>query len=187
MLDEKFHKKILVVLTLVTIVLFGAIYFAYKEIKSKNIEIAMFEQDINLKNNQYESNVSMQRLVESIKPDVDKINNSIVNEKGDVEFIESLERIARGHKLEIKIDSLNLVTDPKNASSTVSALRVKAKAEGLWTDLYVFLEEIESLPIKVKINRFTMQSGAELDFNPKPNDLNKVWSANFEITVLKYK
>lgn len=184
----KLFKKIIIVLSLSVIILFGAIYFVYAEIRSKNQKIFSFEQELQMKNNKYDYLVSMQKLVENIEPDIQKINNSIVSKSGDVGFIENLEAMARSHDLDIKIDSLNLVSDPKAPQSTLNTLKIKAKADGSWSNVYIFLSELESSPFKIKIDKFAIISGEELVLDStKAGSPSKKWQTSFEISVLEYK
>ena len=187
--QSKLLKKLIGILIVVLLMLFAAIYFVYGDIKSKNEKILQVEHSVNLKSTQYDYLISMQKFIENTKPEIEKINSSIVSSNGDVDFIENLEARARSHNLKIEIESLTLVSsDTKNSSSSISTLKIKAKADGLWSNVYTFISEIESLPYKIKINKFSLSSNANL-INSLENttDESKNWRANFEISVLKYK
>lgn len=180
--------KIIVGLSIVGIVLLGMLYFVYSEIKSKNQKISIIEQELLSKKNKYDHLVSMQKLVKDIEPDVKKIEESIIPKSGDVDFIESIEALARSNDLSIQIETLNLVSDPKVASSTVSTLKIKAKTDGTWLNTYVFLSEIESSQIKLKINKLALTSSEDLVLSGTTlGTQGKKWQANFEISLLEYK
>lgn len=179
-------KKVIGFLGLVSLVLFGAIYFVYNQIKSKSEKIAIVEHDLSQTNNRYDYLVSTQRLISDIAPQIEKASNSIVSKNGDVSFIENLESLAKSYNLQIQIDSLNIAVDSKAGSSTPATLKIKAKTEGSWTNSYLFLSEIESMPIKIKINRFAFDADEDI-----PSDGSKIsvktWKTSFEISVLKYQ
>ena len=179
-------KKIIGALSLTSIILFGAIYFVYNQIKTKNENILNIEQDLSSKNTKHDYLISLQKLVESIDPEIKKVESSIVPKAGDVAFIEELELLARNSNLIIEIESLNLTSDPKNDSSPLATLKVKVKATGLWSDVYKFTYEMESLKYKIKINKFTLANKEELT-SVRTTSQNKEWQANFEISVLEYK
>lgn len=186
--QASFLKKVIAFLSLVSLALFGAIYFVYQEIKIKNEKVSSVEQDLSQKSTRYDYLLSTKKLIENIELDIKKIDNSVVGKSGDVAFIEDLELLAKSNGLKIEIESLNLENDSKNASSTITTLKVKAKTEGDWVGMYSFVSEIESLPIKIKINRFALITEGELTSSQaKPVDQNKNWQGSFEISVLKYK
>ncbi len=184
--QSRLFIKIIGVLALSSLSLFGVIYFVYIEIKEKNEKILTVDQDISTQNSKRDYLVLAQKLIEDIEPDIAKINNSIVNSNGDVAFIENLESIARSYNLSIQIESLTIENDPKNESNPVSTLKIKAKIDGSWANAYVFLSELESLPFKLKINKFNFISSGEVLSVDKTSS-NIGWQALFEISVLKYK
>lgn len=179
-------KKVIAFLSLATLFLFGAIYYVYSDIRSKNETILTVEQDLSSKNQKHEYLMSLQNLVDSIDPQVTKIESSIIPKSGDVAFIEELESLGRGEGLLVEIDSLNLVGDPKISSSTLAVLKVKFRATGDWAEVYKFASMIESLKYKIKINKFTLSSREELMATKNP-DGSKDWQGVFEISVLEYK
>lgn len=179
-------KKIIGALSLTSIVLFGAIYFVYNQIKTKNEKILNIEQDLLSKNTKHDYLISLQKLVESIDPEIKKVESSFIPKGGDVAFIEELELLARNSNLNVEIESLNLTSDPKNDSSPLATLKVKAKASGLWSDIYKFIYEMESLKYKIKINKFSIFNKQELT-SIRDIKQNNEWQINFEISVLEYK
>jgi len=184
--QSKLFIKIILLLIICTLSLFGVIYFVYFEIKEKNEKIMNVEQDISTQNSKHDYLVSAQKLIEDIEPDIAKIGDSIVSSNGDVAFIENLEFIARSYDLSIQIDSLTIEDDLKNESNPISTLKIKAKINGSWTNTYVFLSELESLPFKLKINKFNLISSGEVS-NVDKTSSNIDWQALVEISVLKYK
>lgn len=186
--QSKLFKKIIIGLSLISTALFVLIYFVYLDIKAKNEKISLVEQELASKNNRYDYLVSMQKLVQDIEPDIKKIDESIISKSADVDFIENLEALARSRDLTIQIFSLNLVADSKLSSSTVSTLKIKAKAEGSWASVYTFLSELESLPFKVKINQFSIISNDNLALSRAGSlTQEQKWQATFDISVLEYK
>lgn len=185
--QTKSFKKIIILLVLICISLFMVMYFVYVEIRSKNLNVSKVEQDLSQKNTRYDYLLSMQKLVKESEVDIKKIDNSIVPKSGDVAFIEKIESLAKNHDLSISIESLNLTSDIKNDSS-IATLRIKATVEGLWLNMYLFASELESLPIKIRINKFLLKNKDELPTDKtKLGSLGKVWRGSFEISVLEYK
>lgn len=181
-------KKIIVVLSMFSVLLFVAMYFVYAEIRSKNEKVSTVEQDLSQKNTRYDYLLSMQKLVKDSEADIKKIDDSVVAKSGDVAFIEQIESLAKNHNLNISIESLNLTSDPKLENTSIATFKIKASVDGLWSDIYMFTSEIESLPIKVKINKFSLKNKDEIPSDrTKAVGLGKSWRSSFEISVLEYK
>ena len=90
--------------------------------------------------------------------------------------------------LNIQIESLNLTSDPKAESSSVSTLKIRARVEGLWADVYAFASKIESLPVKIKVNKFSLENIDKIPVDrSKIEGIGKEWRGSFEISVLEYK
>ncbi|HRH27081.1 MAG TPA: hypothetical protein PLZ99_02900 [Parcubacteria group bacterium] len=184
--QSNFFKKIIVGLSLLSLLLFGVIYYVYREIRIKNETILTIEQDLNSKSTKHEYLASLQKLFESIEPKINKVESTIIPKQGEVAFIEDLESMARNLNIDITIDSLNLSSDTKSSTTTLSVLNVRAKYSGSWPNVYRFISEMESQEYKVKINRITLSNQEELTATRNPNT-HKNWQGVFEISVLEYK
>ena len=160
-------------------------YFIFRDIQSKNEHLSAFTHDLSLQMNKEEYLTSTEKKIQNINTDINNINNSIISHSGDVEFIENLESIAHNNNLSINIESLVFEDNPKFAPALVTIFKIKAKTTGGWVGTYRFLNQIESLPFKVKINNYAFISGAEESESSKKID--NVWQSMFEISVLKYK
>lgn len=179
-------KQTISILSLAVLALFAAQYFLYRDIKTKNEKVGTLEHELSLQNNRQDYLISMQRLIQSMSGDIESINNSIVPADGDVEFIENIESIGKNNGLKVTIDSLVFEDDPSYKNANVTGLKVKAKTSGSWSGTYAFLTELESLPVKVKINRFAL-SNVSSDAGIDTKKTGQIWQTGFEIVVLKYK
>ena len=186
MKKNKQFKGIIIILSLIIFVLFGAYYFLYLEIKQKNENIAILQSNLSMQDNKQEYVLSTQRILQNMKLDIDNINSSIVSKEGDVGFIEGLESLARENNIKITIDSLLFEDQAAFNPAAVTSLRVKAKIEGDWSGVYTFLSELESLPYKVKMDKVSIENGdAEADLSVVTPSTG--WQGFFELHVLKYK
>jgi len=185
--NNKSYKKILVVLDLCVIGLFVFHYFMLIDIKNKNEKLSVFLSDLSLQENIDDYTKTTNKIIENLSSDMDSVNNYIISNSGDVEFIESLESMADSNGLTIKISTLGFEEDVKLKPSNITILKMKADIEGSWKGMYMFLEQLESLPFKTKISQFnfTNSSGS---FGSDVNKSNiRQWRGSFEIRVLKYK
>ena len=123
--------------------------------------------------------VSMQNMVKNTDSDTALINNSIVQKNEDIKFIEDIERIARNNGVDIKIDDLSFRDNLSVKLSEFTMLNARVTIDGSWNGIYSFLFELESLPFKIKIDKFVFIHG-DIEASNK-------WQGVFEIGVLKYK
>lgn len=176
-------KKILiVVIILETIVILGY-YLLFSKIIDKNKNISFLKNNLAMQIDRQQYMLSMRKNFRSTDSDITKINQSIVDKEEDVSFIENIENIARRNNLSIKIESLYLKNDPSFPNDLV-ILSARITIVGGWQGLYSFLNEIESLPTKIKINKLAITKNMDAQ-----NDSIKIgdWQGVFEINVLKYK
>lgn len=182
-------KKIIIVLGILIVALFGVYYLVYRDIAHKNEHISSLLSGLSLENGKQEYLATTTAFLDSIAPDVANIKNSILSSDGDVKFIEDIERIARADGLSINIDSLSFQEDPVATANGVVVLNLKAKTTGSWAATYTFLKQIESLPLKVKVKSFGLSDtigDISIDASEPPKPTDK-WQSSFEINVLKYK
>ncbi len=187
MQNNKFLKIILFVLGLAVLLVFVLYYFVYEDIKSKNQHVSTLSNDLSSQSAKRDYLILTQKVIQNIGIDINRINNSIIAKDGDVKFIENLESIARQNGLTMTIDSLVLADNPEFASSSITTLQIRAKTKGNWSGNYKFLVELESLPIKIRVNKFDLSNTAvETGSDVKKAGVG-IWQSTFEISVLKYK
>lgn len=188
MYSINFLKKILVILGVLILAIFVSYYFVYREVRFRDETYQTLLRDLSFQDAKQEYLISTQRTMEGLLLDINHINDSVVSKEGDVEFIETLETIAKESGLTIEIDSLVLSNDPTLVPDSVDILKVKAKTKGSWANSYLFLSRLESLPFKLKIDSFGLSNTlAEVVLANKKVVKNSIWQSVFEISVLKYK
>lgn len=188
MYKTKLTKKFPALVALIVIVLFIAQYFLYIDIKKRNQNASSLSNELSLQINKEDYMISTGKIIQNISGDLNKVHRSIVSSTGDVEFIESLERMAERNNLSVSIDSLYLDVNPKATSSPITPLKMKLKTAGRWSGIYKFLKELESMPVKVKINSYSfMSENSNVSSQDSIVPPSGKWESNVDITVLKYK
>lgn len=180
-------KKILLVIGILILIIFVSYYFIYKEIRFKDETYQTLLRDLSFQDAKEEYLISTEKTVDSLISDISRVNDAIVSKDGEVEFIETLESIAKESGLSIEIDSLVFSNDETIVSESVGVLKVKAKTKGSWVGSYIFLSRLESLPLKLKINSFGLSNSLSENVVGKKIIRSSVWQSVFEISVLKYK
>lgn len=187
MKNSKSFKKIIFLLSVFTLFLFVAQYFVYRDIKIKNQKISVAERDLLLQEGRQEYLISTEKLISAIGPDLQKIDNSILAQDGEVTFINSLEDLAAKNKLKFEPEFLGSDENDATLKNTnIKTFTIRAKISGSWSDTYTFISELESNPIKIKINNLSI-SNISSDSGIDVKKFGPRWQSVFEIVVLKYK
>jgi len=176
---RKNNFQIIILLVIVVLVLAAAKIFLLWDIRHKNQQISLMDYEIQSSGTVEQNTIVMQHMIQAASPNIALVNSSSIASDGDIAFIENLESLARSNGLDIQIDSLLFESSATLASSSMTAFKVKAETKGSWAGTHKFLIEMESLPIKIKINNFST--------SVDPEDANRVWQSSFEIKALKYK
>ncbi len=187
MSNIKSLKIILGILCVLVLAVFVSYYFVYREIRFRDETYQNLLKDLSLQDTKQDYLISTQKTVDGLVLDINQINNSIISKDGEVEFIESLEAMAKESGLSIEIDSLSLENNEKLSPDSIDILSVKARTRGSWAANYLFLSRLESFPFKVKINKFGLSNSVAEVVSGKRIVKTSVWQSVFEIDVLKYK
>ena len=188
-MNREFSKKKLIVPGVFVLILCVLFYIVFKEIKDKNENISKLRDELLFQTKKQDYMISMQKTIQNANSDISTINNSIVPNDGDVKFIEDLEKMAKDNKLSIDISSLTIEDSSLLTKNSLTILRIKANIKGGWSGTYVFLAEIEALPFKVKIDKFSLNNVKNED-SPEakvPAVSTGEWQSSIEMRVLKYK
>ncbi len=181
-------KKILIVLGILILAIFVSYYFIYKEVRFRDETYQTLLRDLSFQDSKQEYLISTQKIVDGLVLDINHVNDTIVPKEGEVEFIESLEIMAKESGLSIEIDSIVFSNDATIISESIDVLKIKAKTKGSWEDNYLFLSRLESLSLKLKIDSFGLSNTlADVVLTNKKVIKTSVWQGVFEISVLKYK
>jgi hypothetical protein len=128
----------------------------------------------------------MQNILDSLSSDINGISGSIVAKGQDVDFVEYLESVSKISGVDLNIENLSYEDHPVLKNTNITTLKIKANTDGTWKSVYSFLAQLESLPYKVKINKFAMVNVPD-DSENKGKIVKSHWKSSFEIIVLKYK
>ncbi len=183
-------KRILIILLFCCFIFaMGSVqYYTFMDIKERNEHTSALTQESTSEVERQQYVISLRKTVEDVSVDIARLNNSFVKSEENVAFIENLEAIAKEYGLSFSIDSLTVDDDPLLNSAGMIILQVKAKTEGNWLGTYKFLLRLESLPTKIKINKFGI-AGVRSDTQVAGKKIKTevLWHSAFEINVLKYK
>jgi hypothetical protein len=177
-----FFKKILLLEILAVILAAVSIFFVFNYLKKMNQSSSIFDNKLEQVRNDVTHASSVKRNLNNNAADISKINDSVLSADEDVHFIESLEAIAAKYGLKMKINSLSFDDNPAIKSENLTFFVIKGTTSGSWNGIYYFLAALEALPVKTRIDNFSMQTVSD-----GPDVSNYIWQASFEFVVLKEK
>lgn len=181
MKNSQDFKKILAVLSISALAIFALHYFTYVDIKTKNESISGLQYDLSTKASKQDYLISTERSLDKFAVELGLAQSSVVSKEEEIKFIEKIESIARNNGLTIDISSLAL-TSEELPSPDLIVLKIQVTTNGSWRGHYMFLAEVESLPLKLKVSRSSLvRTGVGINLT------DGGWSNNIDISVLKYK
>lgn len=180
-------KKTIIILTLCVLLLAVVQYFVMRDIKMKNENISNMSIDLDFQTDREEYILSTGKIIQNIDSDLKKIDDSIISSSGDAKFLEGLESMAKVDNIDLSIEALSLEDIGKSTTSPIMVFKIKAKTvDGSWSGTYKMLKQLESMPVKVKINSFNFYNSATPSSDSK-EVYKPQWQSKFDINVLKYK
>jgi hypothetical protein len=185
--NKKLLKGILTAIILLEMAFCLLYYFGLNDIRDKNNNIYVLKNNLSSQVEKQRYMSSMEQMIENTDTNITKINTSIIQKGEDVKFIEEIEGIAKDNNLIINIDSLSVEENTSFVSSGLAILKVKANMSGGWAGVYSFLSQIESMPFRIKIDKFALISNVDQVMVGTKSANSKQWQGIFEISVLKYK
>ena len=181
-------KVILGLVTLSVVLLFGAIFVLFQNIKNESENASKLQNSIDLSTKQNQYVTSLQTSLQNSNGDIAKVNGSILRSDEDVTFIEQLENVAKNNGLNVVISSLSVEDIPNVTSSSLTSLKIRTSMQGSWIGMIVFLTRLESLPFVMRVEKFDLTNSSD---NPigltMQASSTQNWQATIEIRVLQYK
>ena len=183
-------KKIMIVMMILIILMFGLYYIGFSDVKKRNLHVSELKNELSAEVKKQEYMSSVDQIVKNANGDITAINNSIIAKDGNVAFIESLETMAHADGLQATISSLSIEDDPTLNAQGITVLRVKLKTQGSWMGTYHFLSEMEALPFKIKIDSYdavATPGDTPVVAGKKAVQASSDWQSMIQFRVLKYK
>jgi Tfp pilus assembly protein PilO len=116
----------------------------------------------------YMKGQSLKKLTESLKiiePRLEQLDLVFINQNRELEFITALERIAADHKVSQRI---NLAPPQQLPGKQLKTSLLQLSVNGVYSDLFDYLSDLESLNYYINIASIDFVSGA----TPAPNSID---------------
>ena len=156
-------------------------FFVIQNVWNKAARVSAYKNDIIFGDQKKQYAENMLRSFEIIQPDIDNLKNFFVKKQGEVEFIELVEKTARGEGLEIEINSVSLDSPVSLTTHRMEYLVLRLEVKGTWSSLWNFSKLVEILPYSVDVNSLALVRTQTEKGKPV------VWKGVYNIRVLKQK
>lgn len=179
-------KKITIILAICVFVVMSALYGFFWMIRSNMTKTIDFQNKIEEQRVAEETAREFKASIEEIGPEIQRLTARIVEVEGYVEFIEMIESQARS--LGISIEVVSAAEGKHSSPEQFSILKLNLRTQGSWKETYTFLGMIETLPYKVTLNTFTINS--QPDFrttSTTPVTSGSVWTGSYNLDVVQFK
>lgn len=144
-------------------------------IRAENIKISELRSDISTVLGKEKQLKSSQNIVEDTKDIREELDSYFISKDGVVDFLERIEAFGNVANVIVEVKSVEI--EPINKSKIVDYLNVIVSAEGEWSNLFYFLDLIESQPLSISANRMNFEEGKD----------GSNWVLSLDFNVLKIK
>lgn len=161
-----------ILLVLGALLCYGVFYF----IKRKITQTQVYEAQLTESSQYEERDRALEKLLGDVKPEIEKLHTRAVATDGTVQFIETVESLARGQGLKVTVQGLKVEEHPTQ-KERFENLRVDLVVEGSWAAVYKMQSILEAMPYKLTLPSVSLQKSGE----------SSGWQGKFTLVVLKHK
>lgn len=164
------------IFSIILVVIAVSVYaFVFIMIRAENIKISELRGDINTvlgKEQQLKSSQNIVSDTESVRRELDSY---FISKGGVVDFLEKIESFGSDANVLVEVKSVEI--EAIGESKLIDHLNIIVSAEGDWSDVFYFLNLIESQPFSISTNRMNLEESSK----------GEEWRLNLDFNVLKIK
>ncbi|PIP73058.1 MAG: hypothetical protein COW88_03250 [Candidatus Lloydbacteria bacterium CG22_combo_CG10-13_8_21_14_all_47_15] len=167
-------QNLLFIVAFLNLLFFGSAGLLGYRIQNNVKQASRALSELDLENVREENSKVVKVLLEETKEDRARIDGYFIDSTSIIATIEEIETLAR--RLNVKL-TLRSVNTSRDNSDGLETLRIDAKAEGAFENVYRFLSLVERLPHKIFFERagFATRAAAAQ------------WEANVTIVITSFK
>lgn len=180
-------KKTFIFITILVVVIAVVYTMFFTSIKTKNENISLVINDIDISIERETKLKSVKSLIEDIKDDREKLDTYFVDDDEVIDFIENIETLAENMGVGVEVLSVDISDDENNTpeqNRISELLLLSLRVEGLWSDLFHFISIVEGLPFKIDVSKVNIdavyQDGEKIVSSGN-------WKGLLNLSVLKLK
>jgi len=182
-------KKIIIALLVLNLVVFGACFYLFANIKKtdKIVSDRLIQIESGIKKE--ESLRSIKNLMNDTKEERERIADFFVQPNGAVDFIEMIDSLGGIAGVKLEVESVGVEALKSETDADSESFRLSLKTKGSWDNTIHLLSLLESLPYQISFEsaRFQKISGESSPDNGKKIAVSSYWNGNFSFSALKLK
>ncbi len=183
-MPKKETKILVIVLVLLDILSIGAFIYLFSFTKNLIVKSVNIENEIKTELSREEVRTLMKGDIAQGKMYQSEFMNYVVPAGGTVDFIKILEQLVANSDLKYDIKSVTNAPYDKGNPIGAEYLKINMEVIGEWKNIQFFLTTLENYPLKIDINKVTLNKFS--DFVVMGKTIPQ-WSGNFDFTVVKIK
>ena len=165
--------------SIVTVLLIAGVVFDQR-VREQGVQFATLSAQVLASQSAEQIQHSEAVSTAALTPDITKANGYPISADGEVDFINQIESLARGHNLTVTVNSVGLNSVADLSSVNLEYLELRVTVSGTWSSLYEFAAELEDVPQDIMIN--------QMDFSNLSDNSAKsqsAWQGAFDISAIK--
>ncbi len=166
-------KKVLIGAFVFALTSLSAYVFLFLSVKESNQNISSLQNQISIEVGKQSREGSTKNLLANTEESRKMLSTYFVNKEEIVEFIESIEDLAKKSGASLRLNSVG-EEDEIVGRNQVSVLVISLQADGSWAAVHSLLASLESIPYKIHFREVSLEVSD-----------SKVWTGKFEFTVVK--
>ena len=182
-------KKIFVIALFFSVAIVGAYCYLWVEIIQKNQNIGILLGEAEALNLEKEIFSSVKEKVAETMPMREKLTEFFIPKDGVVSFLNTVQTLGAGNKLEFKVGSV-AIEDEAGVPDSFENVKLNVDAEGTWDDLYRFATLAELMPFKVSVDQIDLEIVPKEISNTSKKTVTPAiqrWTGKISLRVLKLK
>src|ERR1035437_10822230 len=187
-------KKILELVIVLNILVFGAYCFLFWNIQNKEAQAGVLATEASQNATKDTALRSIKSSLTQNKGFITQIDTYFIPSDGAVTFINMLETLGKQSGVKMSIDSVNVTQDPALAKDFKQTLHLRLITDGSWLNTFALLSTIENLPYRIEFEQVSLTlsggsdsilyNGANIS-SPRTRAANESWNGIFDVTVLQ--
>jgi len=152
------------------VLLFGA--FVFYTVYKKYGTVAELYEKVRIIEKRQDEMIYTERLILSTEEDINKLNSYFVDSDNVVDFIKDIEYLGTNADVLLVLNSVNISGEENGL------LSLEFTTEGSWGDSMYLLALLESMPVKMDVNK--------VNFVKRKTTDDSYWQGEFNVTLLSF-
>lgn len=168
--------KILIVISLVSLVVLGGVAMFFMEIRSVNEQANAYAEQVRAEQQRQYRSESLQEMLENNAHEIARLDEYVVGEEGTPALLSRVEEI--GAMSGASVNTRAVEATPGDLGQGEEILGMNITIAGTWQEVYRTIALIETTPLKITVTAFNLSSN-----NSDEEEIR--WEATVKLNVVK--